>query len=157
MLRVTKLADYGIIVLTYFARNREAVWNARDIAQAIKLPLPVISKVLKLLSKEGLLKSQRGIKGGYSLALPPEEITVASIIRALEGPIAMTECTYTAGECSLEPRCPVRTNWQMINYAIHSALEQITLVQMTQPLQCPTITLVPWSQSATKGLDYENC
>jgi FeS assembly SUF system regulator len=157
MLRVTKLADYGIIVLTYFARNKEGVWNARDIAQAIKLPLPVISKVLKLLSKERLLRSQRGTKGGYSLALPPEEITVASIIRALEGPIAMTECTNTAGECSLEPRCPVRTNWQMINRAIHSALEQITLAQMTQPLQCPTITLAPWSPSATKGIDYENC
>ena len=73
MLRVTKLADYGIIVLTYFARNKEGVWNARDIAQAIKLPLPVISKVLKLLSKERLLRSQRGTKGGYSLALPPKK------------------------------------------------------------------------------------
>jgi FeS assembly SUF system regulator len=141
MLRVTKLADYGIVMLTYFAAYRDRTCNARDIAHLVRLPLPVASKVLKLLSKEGLLISQRGTKGGYSLARPPEEVTIAAIIRALEGPIAVTECTDMRRRCDLESECPVRTNWNMINRAIQSLLEKITLAEMTQPLHQPLINL----------------
>lgn len=141
MLRVTKLADYGIIMLTYFARRRESTCNARDLARAVNLPLPIVSKVLKLLSRHGLLMSERGAKGGYSLARPPEQISVASIICALEGPIAVTECTDAGGDCNLQAGCPVRTNWQLINVAIHSALERITLAQMTQPLHQSLINI----------------
>jgi FeS assembly SUF system regulator len=143
MLRVTKLADYGIVMLTYFATHRENTLNARDIASGVSLPMPVVSKVLKSLSKAGLLTSQRGTKGGYGLARPPEEITVAAIIRALEGPIAMTECTDMKRDCNLELGCPVRTNWHLINWAIQSALEKITLDQMTRPLHQPLINVTP--------------
>jgi FeS assembly SUF system regulator len=141
MLRVTKLADYGIVMLTFFANHPESTYNARDIAKAVNLPLPVASKVLKLLSKAGLLASQRGTKGGYGLARPPQEITVASIIRALEGPIAVTECLDVGRACDLERGCPVKTNWHLINEAIHSALEKITLAQMKQPLHQSFIKL----------------
>ena len=141
MLRVTKLADYGIVMLTHFATHRESTYNARDIANVVRLPLPVVSKVLKLLSKAGLLASQRGTKGGYGLARSPEEITIAAIIRALEGPIAVTECTDVNRDCGLELGCPVRTNWHLINQAIQSALEKITLAEMTQPLHQPLINL----------------
>ncbi len=135
MLRVTKLADYGIVMLTYFATQGGHTHNARDIAQVVKLPLPVVSKILKTLAKHGLLVSQRGTKGGYGLARRPEDITVAAIIRALEGPISVTECTDRVhGECGIETGCPVRTNWNLINDAIYQALERITLAQMTQPL-----------------------
>jgi FeS assembly SUF system regulator len=143
MLRVTKLADYGIVMLTFFAAHPEDTYAARDIANAVTLPLPIASKALKLLSKAGLLVSQRGTKGGYGLARPPEEITVASIIRALEGPLALTQCSDTKRGCGLEPGCPVRTNWHQINQVIHSALEKITLDQMTQPLPLPLIELTP--------------
>lgn len=136
MLRVTKLADYGIVMLTYFAGNPDKTFNAKDISKVVRLPLPVVSKVLKLLARAGLLVSQRGTKGGYGLAREPEKVTVAAIIRALEGPIAVTECTdLLRGDCGLETGCPVRTNWHMINRAIHQALEGITLAQMTQPLR----------------------
>ncbi len=142
MLRVTKLADYGIIVLTYFAIHRGRTHNARDIALEARLPLPVVSKVLKLLTRAGLLSSQRGTKGGYALARLSKDITVAQIIRALEGPIAVTECTDAIkGDCNLEVRCPVRTNWHLINSAIHEALERITLEEMTQPLIQPLVQL----------------
>ncbi len=135
MLRVTKLADYGIVMMTYFATHSGETHNARDIANFVRLPLPVVSKILKLLSREGLLISHRGIKGGYGLAGQPKDITIASIIRALEGPIAVTECTdLIKGDCGLETGCPVRTNWHLINRAIYQALESITLAQMTQPL-----------------------
>ena len=132
MLRVTKLADYGIVVMTHLA-NRPGQWSARDIARSACLPLPMVSKILKLLSREGLLASHRGTKGGYSLSRPPEAITVADIIRALEGPIAVTECTDKVGDCDLERLCPVRSNWHRINHAIRHALEQITLSEMSHP------------------------
>jgi len=140
MLRVTKLADYGIVILTYFATNLGATFNARDVAKVVRLPLPVVSKVLKLLARHGLLASQRGIKGGYGLARSPRDISVAEIIHALEGPIAVTECTDSIhGDCGIQIGCPVRTNWHLINRAIHGALEQITLAEMTQPLPQPFV------------------
>jgi FeS assembly SUF system regulator len=140
MLRVTKLADYGIVMLTYFATHSGSTFNARDVAKVVRLPLPVVSKVLKLLSRHGLLASQRGIKGGYGLARAAQDITVAEIIRALEGPIAVTECSDSLhGDCDLQVGCPVRTNWHLINRAIHDALEKITLAEMTQPLPQPVV------------------
>ncbi len=140
MLRVTKLADYGIVMLTYFATNSGSTFNAGEVAKVVRLPLPVVSKVLKMLARHGLLASQRGIKGGYGLAKSPQDITVAEIIRALEGPIAVTECTDSLhGDCDLEIGCPVRTNWHLINRAIQDALEKITLAEMTQPLPQPFV------------------
>ncbi len=148
MLRVTKLADYGIVILTYFATNLGATYNARDVAGVVRLPLPVVSKVLKLLARHGVLASQRGIKGGYGLAKSPSVITVAEIIRALEGPIAVTECTDSLhGDCGLQVGCPVRTNWHLINRAIHAALEKITLEEMAQPLPQPIMNFVGLQES----------
>jgi FeS assembly SUF system regulator len=142
MLRVTKLADYGIVILTYFAAHDGLNANARDVASVVRLPQPVVSKILKLLAKNGLLDSQRGIKGGFRLARSPETITVAQIIRALEGPIAVTECTdRIRGDCGLETGCPVRTNWHLINHAIHQALERITVAEMARPLTRPQVNL----------------
>lgn len=133
MLRVTKTADYGIVVMTHLATTDRQL-NARDVARGARLPLPMASKILKALSREGLLVSHRGTKGGYSLARRPERITVADIIRALEGPIAVTECTDRVhGDCDIERICPVRSNWHRINQAIRGALEQITLAEMSHP------------------------
>ena len=135
-------------MLTYFAARGDTTHTARDIAGVVRLPLPVVSKILKALARDGLLVSHRGIKGGYGLARRPEDITVAEIIRSLEGPIAVTECTDSVnGECELEVRCPVRTNWHLINQAIYQALERITLAEMTQPLNQRLINLqVPAGQ-----------
>ena len=144
MLRVTKIADYGIVMLTHLANHPGGPFNARDLAKTVQLPLPIVSKVLKLLAREGLLASQRGTKGGYGLARSPADITVAQIIRALEGPIAVTECTDSInGECDLELQCPVRANWHRINQAIQQALENITLAEMAQPLSQTLVHLVP--------------
>ena len=145
MLRVTKLADYGIVIMTFFAaHNVSDSCAARDVAGAVKLPLPVVSKVLKMLAREGLLISLRGAKGGYGLARNPREISVAAIIHALEGPIAITECNDRVhGGCGLESGCSVRANWNLINRAIHSALEKITLAEMTHPLHQPLVNLNP--------------
>jgi FeS assembly SUF system regulator len=137
MLRLTKLTDYGIVLLIHFAQHIERdAQNAREIALETRLPLPTVGKLLKELTHHGLLVSHRGIHGGYALARPPERISVADVIAALEGPIAITECNspLDPGLCGHEPCCPVRANWQLVNRAIRHALEEITLAEMAHPL-----------------------
>jgi FeS assembly SUF system regulator len=133
MIRITKLTDYGIVLLTHLAVHPERQFNAPDLAAEAQLPLPMVSKILKLLGREGLLVSHRGVKGGYSLARQPREVSMAEIIAALEGPIAITECIDEAGECFHEPICQVRANWQRINAAVLGALAGITLAEMALP------------------------
>jgi FeS assembly SUF system regulator len=136
MLRITRQTDYGIVLLTRFAALAPgSVRNARDLAQDEGLPAPMVSKILKLLARTGLLVSHRGAAGGYHLARPPTAISVAEIVTALEGPIAMTECLANAAEagafpCSIEASCPSRPNWQRINQAIGAALDGVHLSDM---------------------------
>jgi FeS assembly SUF system regulator len=135
MLRITRQTDYGIVLLSRMAAEPERMFTAPDLAEEAQLPLPTVSKVLKLLARDGLLDSHRGAKGGYSLSRIPERITVAEIIGCLEGPIAMTECIDDGpGACDQEGFCPVEGNWQIINEAIRTALERITLHRMARPL-----------------------
>lgn len=136
MIRMSKLADYGIVLMTELARDSEIERNrsARELAESAHLPLPVVSKILKALTREGLLRSTRGIRGGYSLASPPESISVGAVISAMEGPVAMTECVESAGDCSQEGFCPVRRNWRKISDAISRVLYGITLADMMEPL-----------------------
>lgn len=135
MIRITKQTDYGIVLMTQLAAEPERLYNAPDLASEAGLPLPMVSKILKLLARDGLLVSHRGVKGGYALARPPAEITVDEIITTLEGPVAITECIeHSPGECEHESLCPTRGNWQLINQAVRQALERITLAEMTVPL-----------------------
>ncbi|MCZ6571784.1 MAG: SUF system Fe-S cluster assembly regulator [Planctomycetota bacterium] len=144
MLRLTRQADYAIVLMTHFAGAPEKkVQNARDLAKCAGLPLPTVSKTLKALGRAGLLVSYRGVKGGYSLPRPAEEITVAEIIEATEGPIALTECLDTAtDECGIEFCCPVRTNWQRINQAVRDALRNIPLSDMATTVTFPPLEKV---------------
>ncbi len=137
MIKITRLTDYGIMLLTNFVRDEQhPMRNARDLASQAHLPLPTVSKILKVLARKGLLKAYRGVKGGFRLARRPEEITVAQIVDAVEGHLGITECSFTApGTCDLEEGCPVQTNWQKISRAVWTALEDITLAEMARPLQ----------------------
>ena len=134
MFRMTKLTDYGIVLLTHFAAHDDRVAHtARELAQETRLPLPTVGKLLKQLSRGGLLASQRGTKGGYILARPPREISVSAIIATLEGPVAITECNSMT-RCEHESFCSTRPNWQIINETIRGSLEGLTLADMTRPL-----------------------
>ena len=125
------LSTYGVIILTYMAgRDTDRIHTTRDVAEWTDLPLPMVSKILKTLSREGLLVSHRGAKGGYGLARAPERISVGSIISALEGPIGITECASAPGSCEHESGCPVRVNWQKISGAVREALDRIPLSEM---------------------------
>ena len=139
---MTKQADYGIVLLTHMARDPERLYAASELSAETQLPMPTVSKVLKALSRGGLLDSHRGVKGGYALARPPREINVADMITALDGPIAFTECIDDApGECSQEDICRLRANWQRINDAVRFALEGISLAELTHPLEIPLVQL----------------
>ena len=134
MLRITKLTDYGIVLLVQLASDETASsQNARTMAEATSLPLPAVSKILKSLAQGGLLTSQRGAKGGYTLARRPEEVNVAEIIDALEGPIALIECSAGPGLCDQEASCAVRDPWQRINQAILETLRHVTLRELVGP------------------------
>ncbi|HET9225839.1 MAG TPA: SUF system Fe-S cluster assembly regulator [Thermoanaerobaculia bacterium] len=137
MIRITKQTDYGIVLLTHLASQPERHLNAPELAAETQLPVPMVSKILKILVREGILMSHRGVKGGYSLARLAQEITMAEIIAALEGPIAITECIDVSSDCSHERLCPVRSNWHRINAAVRGALEGITLAEMTCSIPHP--------------------
>ena len=133
MFRMGKLTVYGIGLMSYFASNLQVQHSAHAIAEAVKVPLPTVRKVLKLLSHSGLLKSERGVMGGYSLSRHPDDITVAEIITAIEGPIALTECVSTDSHCDQETHCAVQTNWTKINDAVFHALDEVKLSDMLAP------------------------
>src|SRR3954447_4739476 len=135
MLRITKQTDYGIVLLSRMAADPGRLFNAPEIAAELQLPLPTVSKILKLLARDGVLLSHRGVHGGYSLSRAPEIISVAEIIGSLEGPIAITECIDEGPhDCEQQGRCHVQANWQVINGAIRQALQGITLRDMAGPL-----------------------
>ena len=143
MIRLTKQTDYGIVLMSRIA-NYGALEPARGLALSTHLPLPMVSKILKVLTRAGLLKSHRGAKGGYSLARASRDISVADLVTALEGPIAITECIEdTPEECSLEAHCGVRRNWQRINSAVRQALQAISLEDMAGPLDVGPALLRP--------------
>jgi FeS assembly SUF system regulator len=135
VIRIRKLTDYGIVLLAYFVGDGEPpVRTARELSAKAHLPYATVSKILKALVRKSLLVSHRGIKGGYSLARSPEEISVAEIVAALEGPLALTECSALAPSlCDLEPVCPVRSNWRKINDVVRGALAQLSLAEMSRP------------------------
>lgn len=131
MIRISRLTDYGIVLMSYISTHAARVHNATELAAGAHLPLPTVSKLLRLLARDGLLESHRGVKGGYNLARSAEQISVAEIIRVLEGPIGLTACTTRApSDCEHESLCPVRGHWHKINLAIVEALENVRLSDM---------------------------
>jgi len=135
MFKLGKLTDYGTVVMTALAAKPDALRNAHELAAETHVAAPTVSKLLKQLAKYGLVESIRGAHGGYRLARRPEQITVADVVSALEGPIALTQCAIHDGGCTIEPHCGVRGNWRLINTAIRQALESVTLAQMAEPLR----------------------
>ena len=132
MIRMSKLTDYGVILMTCFARDAaRAVRTSRELSVHARLAPPTVSKLLKQLARAELLVSHRGAKGGYRLARAPESVTLKDVITALEGPIALSDCTDAEpGRCRLERRCPVRANWREINRAVNDALAALTLADL---------------------------
>ena len=135
MLRISKMTDYAIMVMVELHASHGEVLTAHVLAERSRLELPTVSKVLKLLVKMNLVDSYRGANGGYSLERKAKDISVAEIITAIEGPIAMTECSVEEGLCAQEAICSLRGNWQRISVAVAKAMESVSLAEMAQPVK----------------------
>jgi len=134
VIRLSRMTDYGIVVMSQMNQRRETVTTAVELAQATGLPTPTVSKLLKQLARAGLLGSHRGVNGGYQLTRSLEDITAADIIEALDGPVALTACVEGAEDaCNVQSLCPMRGGWDKVNTAIRRALEDVTVAELCAP------------------------
>ena len=143
MLRISKLTDYGTVILALLASNPERPLAAAEVSERTRIALPTVSKLLKKLQRTGLVISTRGSHGGYQLARPAHEVTAARILDALEGPVAITECSGAHSSCGLESNCSVGHAWQRVNSAIRKALNDITLAQLSGTERTVVTATVP--------------
>jgi FeS assembly SUF system regulator len=135
MLRLSKLTDYAVVLMGEMARRPGAITTAAELTSRTGLPAPTVRKLLKLLAREGLMASVRGAAGGYRLARGAGAISVAEIIAAVDGPIALTDCVGGHdGACGVEELCPMRGNWDKVNRAVQAALQSVTLADMSVPV-----------------------
>ncbi|MCC5792831.1 MAG: SUF system Fe-S cluster assembly regulator [Legionellaceae bacterium] len=134
MLRISKLADYGTVVMVFLAKQAQGLSNARLIARETRLAVPTVSKILKKLAAAGLLISERGTNGGYRLGCPASEISLAQIIYALEEQRGLTECSMHASDCALQGHCAIQGNWRLISQAVETALDSVSLAALARPL-----------------------
>jgi FeS assembly SUF system regulator len=145
MLRLSKLTDYAVVVLIRLSEGiAEPVQTSPGIAAATGVPEPTVAKVLKALAGSNLVASQRGARGGYRLARPLEAISIADVIAAVDGPIALTACVDgTVGTCDVENLCAVKGRWDLVNGAIRGALSRITLADMRAASIPPAFRIPP--------------
>ena len=151
MIRLSRLTDYAVTLLTQMVSEEKGVWAASDLADRTALAAPTVAKILKLLAKAGIVTAQRGATGGYHLAHQASLISIASIVEAMDGPIALTDCAE-GGEhnCSVEKICPMSGNWDRINRAIRKALDEVSLADMAS-VSHPAFTRAPLSAPETAG------
>lgn len=132
MLRISKLTDYGTVVLAELANGGSGYASAAELADNTGLGVPTVSKLLKTLARAGLVVSARGPHGGYRLAREAAEITAADVISAFEGAVSITECSGSDSHCDYQRVCRVGGAWQRINLAIRRALEEISLADLAR-------------------------
>jgi Rrf2 family protein len=133
MLKLTKKADYGLMAMKHLAEHaHEGACSAKDVAESYGIPPEVLAKILQRLAKAGLLHSQHGINGGYTLARPAREISAYEVIRAIDGPLFITSCITVRGECDQTQRCTIREPLRKVNQSIEDMLKKIRIAEMTE-------------------------
>lgn len=133
MLKINKLTDYASLILGRLAAKYPEFISAQDIAEMTTLPYPTVSKILKMLSRENILTSNKGINGGYQFSRPPEMITLADLIKAMEGQKALTECGVSLGTCQFEKACTARHKWNKVDQLIFETLDKISIAEFSEP------------------------
>jgi FeS assembly SUF system regulator len=133
-MRLSNLADYAVITMAAAAGHCGGQrTSASELAGETGLPKPTVQKLVSKLTAAGLLRSVRGANGGLQLARPAAAITVADIVEAVEGPIALTACIEASTECEHEAGCSMKPHWPVINTALRSALAAISLTELRGP------------------------
>ena len=130
MVRISRLTDYATVLLAVLAEQPARVQTAAALAEQTRIAAPTVSKLLKQLHRAGLVTSTRGLHGGYLLARPASQISAATILDALEGPFAVTDCSAGHGQCGIEDSCRVSRSWQRLNLAIRRSLQEVSLAQL---------------------------
>ena len=131
MIRLTNLADYAVVVMTAAAKARDPRLTAGSVAALTGLPIPTVAKLMGGLARAGLLTSSRGVAGGFQLARPPAEISLAEIVEAIDGPIALTACQHDiASECAIEGACAVKPHIGIVTRTVRESLQAVTLAQL---------------------------
>lgn len=150
MLKISKLADYATVVMTYFAQENSRMHNAASVAFGTKVSAPTVKKLLKLLANAGLLVSQRGTRGGYALSRDPSQISLLHVIAAVEKPTGLTECSHEHHQCGLQSTCGIQSHWRVINQIIQNLLASVTVADLTVfPGALSKIQVQPLIQSVT--------
>ncbi|HLY56327.1 MAG TPA: SUF system Fe-S cluster assembly regulator [Stellaceae bacterium] len=138
MIILSRLADYAVIVATHLAETAPAQANAVHVAEDTRLPPATVAKVLKQLARAGIVTAVRGAAGGYRLARPASEVSIAAVVAAIDGAPAMTQCSGShLIACDRTHFCPTRPHWQRINQVVEQALESVTLDEMAVQRQAP--------------------
>lgn len=134
MIRLTNLADYAVVLMTAVARVPSQRFSSAQLAEATAIPAPTVAKLLGTLARAELLLASRGVAGGFSLARPAALVSVAAIVEAVDGPIALTACVSgEAHDCAIEGVCGVRGHWGPINAAVRAALAAVSLEDLLKP------------------------
>jgi len=154
MLRITKLTDYATVVLTVLAARWNQVCSAAELAELVGLETPTVSKLLKSLTQAGLVESLRGVHGGYRLARLPQNIALIEIVEAMEGPLAVTECSQQGSRCGIAHHCGLQFHWRHINEVINNALRAVTLAQLLRPALPAQPCTTPHNR-ALRGIDIQ--
>lgn len=134
MIRLTNLADYAVVVMAAAAREPGAKLSAARVAELTNIPAPTVAKLMGTLARGGLLTASRGVSGGFTLSRDPNAISVAQVVEAVDGPIALTSCSGgDVNDCAMEGHCAVRGHWGPINQAVRGALAAVSLADLVQP------------------------
>lgn len=133
MIKLSRLADYAVVLLSQMTFAPGAVHNTADLSARTGIPGPTVSKLLAMLTRGGIVRSVRGARGGYTLAQDADSISAAAIIIAIDGPIALTQCAEEEGSCTVESLCPTRGGWHRVNQVIREALASVSLAELVVP------------------------
>jgi Rrf2 family protein len=134
MLKLTKKADYGLIALRHLATAPNAAASTREIADAYHLPVTLLAKVMQQLARAGIVHSLSGTHGGYKLARPASRINTLEVVRAIDGPVILTNCFTDHGACDQTDSCTVREPLRRVHEAILSLLEKFTIAELAEPV-----------------------
>jgi len=134
MLRIGKMADYALLITNQMVVDSDRLRTTEALAGSTHLPLATVRKLLKQLVDAGIVKSLRGVNGGYTLARNPTVISVAEVIAAIEGPIALTKCATVQGACDLLAQCALKSNWSFLNAMVTDMLQNVTLFDMSEKI-----------------------
>jgi len=153
MLKLTKKSDYGLIALLHLSGDRVRSATAKEIAEAYRIPLPLLSKVLQSLARGGFLASEQGTKGGYRLGRDPHTISALEVIRAIDGPVILTACFHDDGGCDQLQTCTVKTPLRKVHEGILKLLDGITISDM-QDSGAPAQVFWPILNAADSGKTF---